>query len=222
MPGVPGVPGVPLVQRSDDELMRLLQRASARHRANADAAYRVLEQRYGGKVLRVVRSILHDPVRAADAATETLESLWLKRSKYQPGTNFAAWLLTLARNHALSTLRRERRATRHMFSLAAKEANKPASDVASPGPDGADVAQASELQAAITSAIEALPTDCREVFERRVTGTDSYADVSRDLRMPKGTVATRVRQARRKLFADLVAHMEAAHAAALTRHYATN
>ncbi len=57
---------------------------------------------------RLASNILQDPNEAEDAAQETLITAVRKLDNYQPGTNFKAWLYTIAVNICRGYLRKRR------------------------------------------------------------------------------------------------------------------
>jgi RNA polymerase sigma factor (sigma-70 family) len=98
-------------RRHDDELMQLVESG------HADEGLRVLQERYGRRILHFVRGLLRDVHLAQDVTQEVFEKVFLKSHLYQPGTNFRAWLFEVARNQALSALRARRRNPRPVSSL---------------------------------------------------------------------------------------------------------
>jgi len=201
----------PLTEQADDDLMEMI------HDGAADVALPVLERRYGREVRRLVHSIVREPGLAADVAAEAFEKIWLERTHYQAGTNFRAWLLGVARNHALTALRTLRRAAR--VGAAAWGGGGEAVDVLTRCRD--DSAVEGELTQALTTAIADLPEHYRTVFEMCVQQQRPYSEVSRVLHLPKGTVAIRIRRARQRLFGALAHRLERDHVLALASHYAT-
>lgn len=208
-------PARPLAEAADDDLMTMIRDGAA------DLALPVLERRYGREIRRVVQSILHDPSLAADATDEVVEKIWLKRHRYHDGTNFRAWLLGVARNHALTVLRGRRRAARvgTPMSFGGDDVNvEPIEQRAAVVDDGVE---AEELGEALAVAVADLPDRYRKVFEMCVREQRPYSEVSRELDLPKGTVAIRIRRARQRLFGALAHRLERSHVRALANQYAT-
>jgi RNA polymerase sigma-70 factor (ECF subfamily) len=204
-----------LADRADDDLMQMIRDGAA------DLALPVLERRYGREIRRVVQAILRDPSLAADAADEVIEKIWLKRQRYSHGTNFRAWLLGVARNHALTVLRGRRRAARvgTPMSFGGEEfGGDPIEQRAAVVDDGAE---ADELGDALNVAVADLPDRYRTVFEMCVREQRPYSEVSKELDLPKGTVAIRIRRARQRLFGALAHRLERSHVRVLANQYAT-
>ncbi len=202
-----------LDDRADDDLMAMICAGDAEH------ALAVLDARYGRELRRVAQSILRDPGLAADIAHEAIEKVWLKRDRYQPGTNFRAWLLGVTRNHALTALRGMRRAARvgACASSVHDTDDDPLDHIACTHDTAVDAA---ELDAVLAAAVSALPGLYGPVFRMCVQEQRPYTEASRELGLPKGTVAIRIRRARQQVFGAIASHLDPAHVRSLARHYA--
>ena len=202
-----------LLDSADDDLMAMIREGQA------DLALPVLERRHGRELRRVVQGIVREPSLAADVATEAIEKIWLERARYQPGTNFRAWLIGVTRNHALTALRRLRRAAR--VGGTAWGAEDSADLLARTPCLTTEGAEASELSHVLSAAVADLPERYRTVFHLCVQQQRPYSEVSRALRLPKGTIAIRIRRARQRLLGTLAPHLDRGHVQALTSRYAT-
>jgi RNA polymerase sigma-70 factor (ECF subfamily) len=203
-----------LADAADDDLMAMMRAGEA------DQAFAVLERRHGREVRRLVQGIVRDPSLAADVATEALEKIWLERMRYQPGTNFRAWLTGVARNHALTALRALRRAVR-VGGAAWGSSEDLVAQAAQAAPEPNPGAEEAELTTALNHAVADLPEHYRTVFELCVQQHEPYAKVSRTLHLPKGTIAIRIRRARQRLLGSLAHRLERGHVRALANHYAS-
>lgn len=200
---------------ADDHLMALIRIG------NANQALEVLERRYGRDVRRLVQGIVREPSMAADVATEALEKIWLERTRYQSGTNFRAWLIGVARNHALTALRTLRRASR--VGGAAWGSAEGSVDLLAQtsGTVDGDSAEETELTTALRAAVAELPERYRTVFQLCVQQQKPYSEVSRALSLPKGTIAIRIRRARQRLLGTLAHRLDRGNVQALAARYAT-
>ncbi len=68
--------------------------------------YRDIVDTYEGTVRAVVGAMVPDPSLAPDLTQEVFIIAFQRLSSYQPGTNFTAWLRTIARNVAQNERRR--------------------------------------------------------------------------------------------------------------------
>lgn len=181
----------------------------------AEAALRELWRRHQPMVRQVVRRVVRDPAVAADTVDEVLEKLYLKREHYQLGTNLKAWLLGVARNHALTVLRQQRRRLDRGIGLDPGGADRVA-QLPGTGELGQQAALGVELHQALSSAMNDLAPRYRDVFDLCVCQQVPYREVSERLALPKGTIAIRVRRARQQLFGALARHLDPARVRELT------
>jgi RNA polymerase sigma-70 factor (ECF subfamily) len=77
----------------------------------------IMVQEYFGYISRIAFSILGDLDDANDAAQEALIEAILHIERYQPGTNFRAWLVKIAYHKSLNILRKRRVIHSLMLSL---------------------------------------------------------------------------------------------------------
>ncbi|WP_144761410.1 sigma-70 family RNA polymerase sigma factor [Methylobacterium dankookense] len=84
------------------------------------------EARFGQDLIEVLPalrafalSLAVSPARADDLVQETLLKAWANRNRFQPGTNFTAWLFTILRNQFYSEIRKHRREVEDVDGAAA-------------------------------------------------------------------------------------------------------
>jgi RNA polymerase sigma-70 factor (ECF subfamily) len=77
--------------------------------AGDQRAFRILYERYFGRLCDFLARMTRDPDEAADIAQDTFMKLLPGASSRPPLVNFRAWLYTVARNAATDKLRRQRR-----------------------------------------------------------------------------------------------------------------
>lgn len=190
------------VRLSEDDLLLL------RFTEGGDeGAFRELLGKYEARVHRYILGFLRDDSLADDVTQEVFLKVFLKHSLYQTGTHFRAWLFEVARNQALSALRRARRIPKPVTALNLCEDDK--------DPFEAHVVEAfdaphlieQEFKGLFQEAVETLPPIYREVFGYCVLEGHTYEQASLFLEIPKGTVAIRLMRARKRLFRALSAHI---------------
>ncbi len=156
------------LETSDEVLMQA-------YLAGSNSAFDRLYARYRQPLYRILLRLL-DRRAVAD---EVFQDVWLRvvahRSSWQPATPFRPWLLRIARNRAIDTLRQ----ARPEQSGDAAEAWLEAAAAPGPSPEGS----LSQLQSArrLEQALAALPGEQREAFLLRAElglGHDEIADLT--------------------------------------------
>jgi RNA polymerase sigma-70 factor (ECF subfamily) len=168
-----------------------------RIRAGDMRALEELYDRHSGLLYSAALRILG---RAADAE-EVLQEAWLQAWNRAESYDVArgavvAWLLTLLRSRAIDRVRS--RASRQRVEQAVAEAPPPQAVVEPPA-----VAAQRELQERVTSALEELAPQQRQVLELAYFGGLSQSEIASRLGAPLGTVKSWTRQALMRL-RDLV------------------
>jgi RNA polymerase sigma-70 factor (ECF subfamily) len=159
-------------------------------RGEEDAA-RALYDRYGRLVFAVALRVLADRGLAEEATQQTFVRAWQASDRFEPGRDFAPWLVSIARRAAIDIQRRERR----------REAG-PLDEV--PAGDGALVAlppDAADLEAVWTvrAAVDQLGDDEREIVRLQHLEGLTHREISDRLDLPVGTVKSRSHRAHRRL-----------------------
>ncbi len=83
-------------------------------------ALRLLMDRYGDMVYRLVLSVLCDRDEADDVAQEVFIKVWKNASRYDPAYNFSTWVCRMAYNLSIDRLRkagRRRRADSEQYMM---------------------------------------------------------------------------------------------------------
>jgi len=129
---------------TDEELME-------RFRDGAQDAFETLFARYSGRVQGFLARMVRNGPLAEDLLQSTFLSVIRSRGRYEPGTRFVPWLMTIAANAARDALRHQR----HVDAYASQE------DVAAPHsvqPPAGDPSMRKHL----LDALQQLPPDHRE------------------------------------------------------------
>lgn len=159
-------------------------------------------------VMRFARALARDPTDADDLVQETYLAAWRGSRTFRPGHDARRWLLAIC-HHAF--LRQRERAGRVVVTddgtEAELEALATAREHGAALRDGLEARLATiDLAPAIARALDALP----EVYRSAVVLVDvqdaSYEEAAAILRVPVGTVRSRLFRARRLLQAALVEH----------------
>ena len=159
-------------------------------RAGDSHALGQLYDTYRDRVARFATGRLGDPEKAEDVTSETFEAVCRNLRSYRAGTDFEAWLFTIAHRRVADHFRRRYR--RHEVTL--DEASSPADGgqalpgilLAVAGPEEAVLA--AERRAEVAGAFRRLRPDQQEVLALRVLGGLSAAQVGEVLGKSEGAV----------------------------------
>jgi RNA polymerase sigma-70 factor (ECF subfamily) len=157
----------------------------AQQRTTTDEVVRALVAEHGSAVYRLAVSIVRDQALAEDVTQETFIKAWQRRDTYRGEAPVRHWLLRIAHNVAVSTLRSLREEARDPRSL----------------PDGhaQPVAAAVESRIAIHEALAQLDPLSRSIVILREIEGLSYAEICEVLGVAMPTVKTRLFRARAAL-----------------------
>ena len=124
-------------------------------------------------------------------------------TRFQPGTNLKAWLITILKNVTSNHRRGQRRATVHTDPNVPEHLveRQPARELT---PEQALLVRT--LAPGLRSALESLPKSLRDAVWLRDVDELSYAEIASRLRIPIGTVMSRISRGRRLLHDRLVAN----------------
>ncbi|GHG76328.1 RNA polymerase sigma factor [Comamonas sp. JC664] len=122
-----------------------------RFRDGAQDAFEDLFARHAGRVQGFLARMVRDGALAEDLLQATFLSVIRSRGRYEPGTRFTPWLMTIAANAARDALRHQR----HVDAYASSEDGTPALGL---GPDASDPS----LRRHLLDALHQLPADHRE------------------------------------------------------------
>ena len=136
--------------------------------------------------------------QAEEVAQEAMLAIWRKAQLFDPAaSNAATWIFTIARNLRIDAIRRETRggAIRVDEVEAEYEVDEqPAADVR---------IAAAQSEARLREALRSLPSEQRKVIEMSFFEEKAHSEIAASLRIPLGTVKSRVRLAMTRLRALL-------------------
>ena len=174
--------------------MRNLLSPSRRHAAFGVQALNHLEI-----VHRVARRLTHSASDADDLTQETYARALRSSHRFQWGTNLKAWLLTILKN---TDRNRRRDASRAIVQFDGQKVDRLA-EVRAAGTTPEQRLLDDALAAGLRAGLESLPPALRDTLWLCDVDELSYAEIAALLRIPVGTVMSRVFRARRLLYARL-------------------
>jgi len=181
-------------QPTDEELIARFQ--------NGDAyAFDLLVRRYKDPLLNFIYRFLGDFVESEDIVQETFYRVYKNKHYYKEVAKFSTWIYTIAGNLAKTELRRRKR--RRVFSIHKETAAEKELELPDLQSDPEKEVNTIVTEKIIQKAINSLPQKFRQVIVLRDIQGFSYEEISSIIKVPLGTVKSRVNRARLKLQDDL-------------------
>ncbi|MFV0296535.1 MAG: sigma-70 family RNA polymerase sigma factor [Hyphomicrobiaceae bacterium] len=153
-------------------------------------ALRTLIARHQIRLFRFLVRLVRDEALAEDLVNEVFMEVWRHAGRYEGRSQVGTWLLSIARNRAISRLRKRR-------ELGWDE--DAAARIADGGDDPEVIAQKQDKAAALRRCLEALSSEHREILDLVYYHEMSVNEVAEIVGIPPNTVKTRLYHARRKL-----------------------
>ncbi len=131
---------------------------------------------------------------ADELVQEVMTRVWLKAASYNPSlANLNTWIFTLARNCRIDYLRRNSRYATEI------DPTDMFNEMEDEGPDPFQLAQQSRVEESIREGLKQLPREQSEILTKVYLEGKSHQQASDELKLPLGTVKSRVRLALKKL-----------------------
>ncbi len=155
--------------------------------AGSRDAFAVLVERHAVRLVQTCSRFTGEREQACELAQEVWATIWQRRSRYRPGSEFSIWLITIARNRCRNERRRQRVVAHH------------ASAVSPLGPEPSqeqiDSLLIEERQRRLREALSQLPIAMREALLMRYGEELRYDEMSTILGAGESTLRSRVHHA---------------------------
>jgi len=163
-------------------------------------AFNTLILHYQDSVYNVALRIMGDEFFAADAAQEAFISAFKSIASFRGGS-FKGWLMRIVTNACYDELRRKKRRPTTPLEPETEDGEEMASPrwLADPNMTPSQQAEADELEHAIQHCIDNLPLEFKTVVVMTDLQGLDYAEVAQAVRVPLGTVKSRLARARLRL-----------------------
>jgi RNA polymerase sigma-70 factor (ECF subfamily) len=178
------------VTPSDEELIARFQEGDV-------YAFDTIVHRYKDPLLNFVYHFLGDRIDAEDVVQETFVRVYRNKHMYRNIAKFSTWIYTIASNLAKTELRRRKR--RRLFSISQMGYDNKDYDVPDPLRTADLQVDGTMKEVFIRKEIDALPVKFKEVVVLRDIDEFSYEEISDILKIPIGTVKSRVNRGRMRL-----------------------
>ena len=179
---------------TDEELI-------ARFQKGDEYAFDQIVRRYKDPLLNFVYRFVGDTIEAEDIVQDTFYRVYKNKHYYKEVAKFSTWIYTIAGNLSKTELRRRRR--RKFFSIHSDSTTEKEYELPDNSKNPETKANSSVTERIIHKAISKLPPKFRQVIILRDVQEFSYEEIASILKVPLGTVKSRVNRARLRLQDDL-------------------
>ena len=159
-------------------------------RGDADA-FEQLVAAYRDQVFRLALRMCGSEADADEVAQEAFLSAWKGLPNFRGDSQFSTWLYQLTSHAAIDLMRREKR------QIAAEDITGVSAPDPAPGPQ--QQAERSEQRQAVRDAIMQLTPEYRQIVVLRFLQELSYEEIGAVLKLPSGTVKSRLNRAKAQL-----------------------
>ena len=170
---------------TDEEIVRIT-------REEDKELYTHIVRRYEKKLLRYIKRY----IKGEDMAEDVLQTVFIKAyenlQSFDIKRNFSSWIYRIAHNEALNKIKRENRSVSgfdpKILEILVENNDNPAKEHDS-----------KELKVQIEKCFSELPIKYRDVLTLFYLEDKKYEEISDILRLPSGTVATRINRGKKLL-----------------------
>lgn len=171
--------------------MKDQEKIIARARRGDADAFEQLVVAYRDQVFRLALRMCGSEADADEVAQEAFLSAWKALPNFRGESQFSTWLYQLSTHAAIDLMRREKR------QIAAADITEVSA--ADPAPSPQQQAEQSEQREIVRDAILQLAPEQREVVVLRFMEELSYEEIGAVLKLPSGTVKSRLNRAKAQL-----------------------
>ena len=161
-------------------------------------SYNILVHRYRDKLIRYLYGFTGDLDDAEDLVQETFLNVYIKKDSYKEIAKFSTWLYTIAGNLAKTDLRKIKRRKTGTFSSLKKTDGRefePPEQIDDKNSNSIDEKE----EKIIKESLLELDEDFRNIIILRENQELSYDVISKILKLPLGTVKSRINRGKLKL-----------------------
>jgi len=161
------------------------------------SAFEEIVGRYQGQLINFVGRLLNDRNTAEDIVQETFLRVYRNKHRYKEIARFSTWIYTIAGNLARTELRR--RKIRNFFSISQRGETEKDYEIPDSEINVEKSVEGGMVRDLIMKEVMQLPVYFREVIILRDLQDLSYEEISVMLKVPLGTVKSRVNRGRSQI-----------------------
>jgi RNA polymerase sigma-70 factor (ECF subfamily) len=152
-----------------------------------------LYDRYEPSLLRYIKRItLLDDDQAKDILQESFIKIWVNLKDFNPNMKLSSWIYRIVHNQTVSAWRKNK-------SFGKDKNMKLKDNLFADFPIDSETIEDKERKDTLThEVLELLPLKYKSILVLKFLENMSYEEISDVLRMPEGTVATRINRAKKK------------------------
>jgi len=163
---------------SDEEIVKLVSKKD-------QELFSHIIKRYQDKLMRYAVYLTGDEDKSADIVQETFIKTYINLNSFDPQKKFSSWIYRIAHNQAMSSFPRHQ-----------KQVTLPDDFEFDSGVNLEDDLIKQEFQAHTAKCLKKMPLIYREPLSLFFIEEKSYEEISDILRIPTGTVGTRINRAK--------------------------
>ena len=164
-------------------------------------AFNELVAEYQSRVVNIAYGMLSDSDDALDAAQEVFIRVYRGIGEFQEKSSFTTWLYRITSNVCADALRKRQRAG-NVLSIdpgGDDDGAQAAMNIRDSAPTPEERVELTEQHKAVREAMKEIKDEYREVLTLYDVQEMSYKDISEILKVPEGTVKSRLNRARAAL-----------------------
>lgn len=152
----------------------------------SEADFRLLFERYRGKLYHYILSITDSPESAEDTVHDVFLKIWINREKLPAIENLNAYLYMMCRNQAISGIRRMAKETLILAEIRKEQVQTP---------EGIDPLSQKEIRHFIQQAVDKLSPQQRKVFLLSRQDGLKHEQIAQEMNISISTVRTHLGKA---------------------------
>lgn len=170
-------------------------------------AFNALFSRYQTQVINIAYSMLSDREDASDAAQEVFVKVYRSIQSFNEQSSFTTWLYRITANTCSDFLRKRQRSG-NVVSISSYTDENKEFDIEDENASVEEGIELSEKQAAVRKAISELKEEHRIIITMCDIEGMGYDQIAEILKIPPGTVKSRINRARNALKKNLLQKRE--------------